>query len=212
MKLFPFSFAICLGLSLSFVDPSRAQDAFRQSRSPTLNVITPLGSEGPNYKFAPSNGWECPTPSLSVGGYGSGGNDWSDDFGTYNSAGSGVNNYGIAIGLRVPFGGEYSRYCKDYAKSLADKERTQLEGVRRNDQIGLLQQCYWLSSNNINTDQPAFKTGGPFSSLEPCTTYKFRPAQGGANKPAAQNAEMLTNPPLTIITPNPPSNLILERR
>jgi hypothetical protein len=211
MKHLHFSFAICLGLALSLVDSSQAQEVFRQSRSPTINAITPLGSDGPNYKFAPSNGWECPTPSLSVGGYWSGGNDWANDFTSYNSAGSGVNNYGMAIGLRIPFGGEYSKYCKDYAKSLADKESTQLEAIRRNDQIGLLQQCYWLSTNNINIDQPAFLPGGPFSSLEPCTTYKFRPAQGGSNMPEPAKG-MPTSPPLTIIVPNPPSNLILERR
>ncbi|MCA2666058.1 MAG: hypothetical protein ACOVOV_14650 [Dolichospermum sp.] len=211
LKCFLLPFSIPLGLGIIFSYPSDAQVA-NYGRSPSLNILTtPGGTGASSYSFAPSNGWTCPTPGLSIGAYGGGGNDWSNDFTTHNSAGSGINNYGIAAGITVPFGGDFSKYCNDYAKSVAERTRMEMEAVRRNNQLTLLTQCYWLFQNRINTDQPAFKDNGAFSSLSACGSYDPQSIQGGENTSTPQRLES-PKPPVTEIIPQPASNLIIQQK
>jgi hypothetical protein len=66
-----------------------------------------------------------------------GGNDWSNDFTTHNSAGSGINNYGIAAGITVPLEEISQSHCNDYAKSVAERTWMEMEAVRRNNQLTL---------------------------------------------------------------------------
>jgi hypothetical protein len=220
LKYFLLPFSIPLGLGVIFSYPSDAQVA-NYGRSPSLNILTtPGGTGASSYSFAPTNGWTCPTPGFSVGAYGGAGNDWSNDFTTYNSSGSGINNYGIAAGITIPFGGDFSEYCSDYAKSTAERARMEAEAVRRNNQLTLLTQCYWLVENKINTDQPAFKDkDGAFSSLSACDSYDFKSVQGGENtsgtdpqKVEPTPAPLKNQPPVTIIIPQPASNVILQQQ
>jgi hypothetical protein len=209
MKSISGTTLLYIGLGLSLIGPSTAREVqafFPENRSPAITAVS--GSSMQTYTFSDNNGWICPTPSLSVGGFGSGGNDWANDFTNYASAGSGISNYGAGVGLTIPFGGQYSKNCNDYAKSLANRARIQSEEVLRNSQLTLLQQCYWLLSNQINLEQDAFTEKGPFSSLQSCKGYLAKPAQGGGN-PSITPPDA---PPLSIIPKPSPSNLILQNQ
>lgn len=218
LKYFLLPLSIPLGLGIIFSYPSDAQVA-NYGRSPSLNILTtPGGTGASSYSFAPTNGWSCPTPGFSIGAYGGAGNDWSNDFTTYNSSGSGINNYGVAAGITVPLGGDFSEYCNDYAKSIKERALLEAEAVRRNNQLTLLTQCYWLVQNKINTDQSAFKDkDGAFSSLNACNSYDFKPIQGGENTSNTDTSKVeppkleQPDPPVTIIIPQPSSNLILQQ-
>jgi hypothetical protein len=219
LKHFFLSFSFPLGLGLIFSYPINAQVA-NYGRSPTLNILTdPSGNGGSSYLFSPADGLTCPTPGFSIGAYGGAGNDWSNDYTTYNSSGSGINNYGVAAGITVPLGGDFSNYCNDYAKSVADRHKMETEAIRRNSELSLLRQCYWLVQNKINTDQTAFTAeDGAFSSLKACNDYKFKPRQGGTNSSNGDNQQTtetsqdLTPTPMTEITPPPSSSLIIQKQ
>jgi hypothetical protein len=207
LRFFFWHFSFPLGLGLIFTFPSDAQ-VVNYGRSPSLNVLTNPDSELSSYTFSQSNGFTCPSPSFSIGAFGGSGNDWSNDFTANYSSGSGINNFGIAVGVKVPFGGGLSRYCKDYAKSLAENERIKMDAARRNEQLTLLRQCYWLVENKINLDQDIFKSGA-LSSFQACTVYDFKPIQGGDNIPKSPS---LDKPPLSVIPPIPSSNIILQQQ
>jgi hypothetical protein len=174
--------ALSLGVSLAFVYPSTAQaQAIGYGRGPNLNYFTPAVTGD---SFSPSSGINCPTPTFNIGAYGGGGNDWSDNFSpTYASSSAGVNNYGVAAGLRLPLGaGELTRACKDYAKFKSEFERINTENFRRNAQISLFRQCNWLKDNHVDLFQNAFNNP-VFSSLKACSLLNYVPTQGGVNRP-----------------------------
>jgi hypothetical protein len=125
----------------------------------------------------------CPTPTFSVGAYGGGGNDWSDNYIPTNaSSSSGINNYGLAAGLRLPFGAsDLIKFCKEYAKAKAEFERVNTENFKRNAQISLLRQCNWLFVNRINLKQDAFSNSA-FSTLKECSKISFEPTPGIDNR------------------------------
>jgi hypothetical protein len=105
MKSICSSTFLYFGLGLSLISPSTAKEIqafFPEHRSPAITAVS--GDSKQQYIFSESNGWTCPTPSLSIGGFGSGGNDWANDFTSYASAGSGISNYGAGVGLTIPFG------------------------------------------------------------------------------------------------------------
>jgi hypothetical protein len=118
----------------------------------------------------------CPTPSFSVGGFGGYGNDWANantrnqEFTPYTTSSTGVGNYGIAAGLRIPFGHGLSEFCKEYAKAKADFEKTRAENNRRNAALVLVTQCDWLRRYSFNLDSSAFDQE-EFSSLKPCRKF-----------------------------------------
>jgi hypothetical protein len=175
-------------------------------RSPALNGVTPFSADLPSYTFAINNGVGCPTPSFAIGFYGGSGNDWANDYSTYDSVSSGINNFGGAVGLRIPLGGkEYSKYCREYAKSLADKTSDDMLAQRRNYQLSLLQQCHWLKLNLVNLDQPAFMKDGIFSELSVCEGYSAKQAPGVRGDPEK------FEPPKADIPQLPPSNLVFPR-
>lgn len=207
MKHIHASFLVPLGLSLLSAHPSVAQQVSNYGRSPSINVLTTPSVDASVYKYGPQNGFDCPTTSFSFGGFGAGGNDWSNDFTTNGSSGSGINNYGIAAGLRVPLGGESAKNCKEYSKTLLERARIETDGARRNDQIKLLTQCHWLFVNEINTNQASFldEKNGAFSSLNVCNSFSFK--KPGPNNADGQKVRKmrtpkeLTEPPLS---PKPP--------
>lgn len=205
-------FTFSLGIGLLFAHPSDAQEVINFGRSPSLNVLTSPTRDTSQFGFSPSNGVTCPTTSFSFGAFGAFGNDNSNDFTNDLSVGSDIDNFGVAAGISVPLGGRFSKYCKDYAKSLAEQQAAQKETFLRTQQITLLQQCHWLVVNRINTDQPAFEESGPFSSLRSCNDYDITPIQGGDN-PAPPAGKILDNDnaPPTQDLPQVPANLILQQ-
>jgi len=213
VKISNGSYLLLFSLGIAWASPGLAQTAptvvLRESRGPGITPIAAAELSGANssYIFSESNGWTCPTPSISIGGFGSGGNDWANDYTSYASAGSGISNFGAGVGLSIPLGGQYGKNCNDYAKSLAAKARAQSDQAQRNNQLILLDQCYWLLRNRINLDQPAFADGGAFSSLQPCKAYSVKMAQGGGNPLGLDK-----DPPLSNIPAPPPSNLSLRDR
>ena len=231
MKFITSSCFLSLGIGLALITPVLAEEVpavvLRQSRGPGITAIAAPGGEG-KYIFSENNGWTCPTPSLSIGGFGSGGNDWANDFTSYASAGSGISNFGAGVGLTIPLGMKYRKSCYDFAKSLAAKAHAQSEEVQRNNQLTLLRQCYWLLRYRINLEQPAFAEGGAFSSLQSCKTYTPEMVQGGSNNSGnssnnsgnssnnsgnrVNTAIPELNPPLSEIAPPPASNQILRDR
>ena len=224
MKFITSSCFLSLGIGLALITPVLAEEVpavvLRQSRGPGITAIAAPGGEG-KYIFSENNGWTCPTPSLSIGGFGSGGNDWANDFTSYASAGSGISNFGAGVGLTIPLGMKYRKSCYDFAKSLAAKAHAQSEEVQRNNQLTLLRQCYWLLRYRINLEQPAFAEGGAFSSLQSCKTYTPEMVQGGSNNSgnSSNNSGNRVNtaipvliPPLSEIAPPPASNQILLGR
>jgi len=221
MKLITSSYFLSLGIGLALITPVLAEEVpavvLRQSRGPGITAIAAPGGEGKGYTFSESNGWSCPTPSLSIGGFGSGGNDWANDFTSYASAGSGISNFGAGVGLTIPLGMKYGKSCYDYAKSLAAKANAQSEQGQRNNQLILLKQCYYLFTMRVNFEQPAFDEGGAFSSLKACRSYNPQMVEGGSN-PGNNNSDNRVNevipelnPPLSNIPPPPASNVILLR-
>jgi hypothetical protein len=195
------SFPLSLGLLL--ISPSYAQvtrPTPNYGRGPALEVLSSPGVAGESHGFSPANGVNCPTPVFSAGGFGAGGNDWANDYSTYDSSGSGINNFGIAAGVRIPFGGELSRYCKSYAKSFSEKMRLEMEQARRTNQVALLRDCYWLLQNKINPDQPLFKDDKAFSSLNVCNDLDYLPLQSAKPLPGS---DARSEPKMMELTPPP---------
>lgn len=58
-----------------------------------------------------------------------------------------INSFGAGVGLNIPLGGHYAKMCNEYAKSLANKAKALADQAVRNDQLKLLEQCYWLAKN-----------------------------------------------------------------
>ena len=197
--------SVPLGLSFFLAYPSAAQEQVNFGRSPSINVLATPNIDKNDFIFSPQNGFTCPTTSLSFGGFGTGGNDWANDFTSYASAGSGISNFGAGVGLTIPLGMKYRKSCYDYAKSLAAKANAQSEEAQRNNQLTLLRQCYWLLRYRINLEQPAFAEGGAFSSLQSCKTYTVEMVQGGSNNSGnkVNTAIPELDPPLSKLAPPP---------
>ena len=187
--------------ALAQVNPIPPRD---YGRGPDLNVLTSPSLNGSTYSFSPGNGVGCPHTEFVVGGFGAAGNDWANDYSSYYSSGSGINNYGIAAGVRIPMAGEYAKYCRDYAKSLADKLRSDSEQARRSDQISLLQACYWLLANRINYTQAAFLKG-QFSSLAACNELDFTPLASDRPLSEAPKSSGMMLSPAPALPPQQPA-------
>jgi len=203
---------LCLPLILH----SNSAQAQVYGRGPSLGFYNPgaIGAES----FQPSSGVTCPTPSFMVGGYGAGGNDWSDNYvPNYASSSAGINNYGIAAGLRVPLGaGELTRSCRKFAEARAELEHLNTQNFRRNSQIALFRQCNWLADNLVKMDQKGFNNPA-FSSLKACAELDYEPAQGIINrggKPVQGNSSLGSKengPPESQVLITTPPTLQIER-
>lgn len=151
--------------------PELGRPSFAQSllgNGPQLqNFSTP--DLGQNYQIDAS--LQCPSTSVSVGGFGGNGNDWAYNVQPYGASSSSINNYGIAAGIRIPLGGYLSDFCKDYARQKSEFVRITTENYRRNSFLANLEQCRWLDSQGIelkdgNTENPA-EGGGMGMALQP---------------------------------------------
>lgn len=214
--------SVPLGLSFILAHPSAAQEQVNFGRSPSINVLTTPSIDKNDFIFSAPSGFTCPTPSLSFGGFGTGGNDWSNEYSTNRSAGSGINNFGIAAGIRVPLAGSSAQNCKEYSEVLLEKARVELEGARRSDQVALLQQCHWLLVNEINiqANKGAFSIDrlgkeGAFSSLNACISFRWlRPgpdSQDGQKVKESRKDNSLTTPPPSPATPQIPTSIQFNR-
>jgi len=140
--------------------------------SPTLLAVPDLGNGTQDYRIDATS--ECPVPSIAITGYGGEGNNSAEAYtggnrrdNPYGSASTGVTNYGIAAGLRIPIGGRLSEFCKDYAKAKADFQRTRAINKERDSQMLLIQQCDFLVRYNWDLNNPGFEDKA-FSHLLPC--------------------------------------------
>ena len=204
--------SVPLGLSFILAHPVAAQEQVNFGRSPSFNVLAIPSSDRNEFGFSPSTGFTCPTTSLSIGGFGTGGNDWSTEYSTDRSAGSGINNFGIAAGIRVPLAGSSAQNCKEYSKVLLERARIELEGARRNAQIDFLEKCHWLFVNEFNfkANSDAFsvdKSGknGDFSSLNACTSFKWKTpsSSDGLRAEEMRKNNSLTPVPRSPVPPTP---------
>lgn len=210
-----------LGLIFLLINPSYAQvirPTPNYGRGPNLNVLDSPGLSGESVGFSPNSGVSCPTPVFSAGGFGAGGNDWANDYSTFNSSGSGINNFGVAAGVRVPFGGELARYCKSYAKSFSEKMRIEMEQARRASQVALLRDCFWLLQNRINPNQRLFKDDKVSLSLNACNDIDYMPTKSGVSlsgMDTGKEPKMMELTPLPVgpaPEPKPELQLLLPTR
>jgi len=153
-----------LGVLLGFAAPSLAQQQLVYGRGPALASPVLPATEG---FYSLETGIDCPTPTFNVGGFGAGGNDWANNDVPYASSNTGINNYGVAAGIRIPFGGDLRRFCSDFAKAKVSFERTRVESQLRDAQVTLLRQCMWLKDVGIDLHQQAFQDPD-FLALLPC--------------------------------------------
>ena len=187
-------------------------------RGPTITPLVTPGIPESSFVFSPNSGVTCPTVTFSVGGFGVGGNDWASEYTDYNSASAGANNYGVSAGLKIPFGGELAKFCKQYAKAFAEQRLIEKEGALRNNQIKLLTQCEWLLENKINPDQAIFKKGGAFESLGVCIDYNPARLPGPIivdklpDQPPSRTSPQLPSPPLAPESVAPPVQLFQQIR
>jgi hypothetical protein len=197
---------MAVGLFLIFSDQVHAQNIQpNYGRGPAISPLGIIAPETPAYGFAINNGVNCPTSTFSVGGFSSTGRDWADDYQVNSSASTGLANFGLAAGIRVPIGGRiYSEYCKSYAKSLSEKTANDMLAERRNYQLGLLRQCNYLSYYGVNLEQKLFEKGNAFEDLGVCRDYNpFVQGSVGTGP--------ILDPPQTEVKPIPEGSQILQR-
>lgn len=139
--------------------------------SPSLLAVPSLG-DSQEYRIDAAS--TCPVASFSIGGYGGEGNTWGQAYSggnrrdnPYLSAYNGLGNYGMAAGLRIPFGGKLSEFCKEYAKAKADFQKVRVINKERDSQMLLIQQCDFLIKYKWDLNDPGFEDSA-FSHLRPC--------------------------------------------
>jgi hypothetical protein len=131
--------------------------------------VIPAISPADSPVFSPDVGINCPTPSLTVAGYGSNADNWAN-YPESADARSGIGNFGVVAGVSVPFGGSLSRYCKDYAAGLLRRQEADAVSRRINNQVGLVNSCIALK-DRVDFSNAAFDTP-EFESLRDCRVLK----------------------------------------
>ena len=182
---------------------------------PNLQAVPSVGEFG-NYQLDANT--FCPTPSFSLGAFGGYGNDWANakantdsEFAPYANSSTGIGNYGVAAGLRVPFGHGLSEFCRDYAKAKADFEKTRAENNRRNSALSLVQQCDWMRRFSIDPMSKAFDAE-EFSSLKPCRKFIGARDVGGQSSGGAAIPDNFQAPMTPTERFSPETPVIIEQR
>ncbi len=164
-----FTLHMCLPLTLCLgsAAPGMAQ-SYTYGRAAGLNINPAIPNLNNNYKIDTTV--DCPSPSFSIGGFVGTGNDRATLNEPYLLNSSNNNQYGVALGISVPFGGNLSQFCKDFATGRLERQRLDNENSHRNAQLVLIEQCYWLKTNGFLNDenQESFKKIAEFASLSPC--------------------------------------------
>jgi hypothetical protein len=177
MRLLSVVYLATLTPTLLVAQPSAAQVVY--GSGPSLLQVPSISAER---SFQLDSSVDCPTSSLRLGAFGGAGNDWANANNSQNpyaTSSSGINNYGLSASISIPFGSSLSEFCKEYAKSKSEFERLRTENFRRDAQLSLLQQCFWLKSQGFlipnNFDLPEF------SSLKVCKSKDLQLTRIGAD-------------------------------
>jgi hypothetical protein len=146
--------------------------SFAQSFVPTPGAISPTTGGTSNYKL--QSEVECPTSTINITGYGGNINGWADNhYSPYASTSGGLGNYGVAMGLSIPLGGNLSDFCENYAKNKDMFERTRTQNLLLNSQFTLFKNCQYFSDLGYQLDGEPFKNAvsetGPLSAYKECT-------------------------------------------
>ena len=131
--------------------------------------VIPAISPADSPVFSPDVGINCPTPSLTIAGFGSNADNWAT-YPTSADARSGIGNFGAVAGVSFPFGGSLSRYCKDYAAGLLRRQEADAFSRKINNQVGLVNNCLALR-DRVDFSDAAFDTP-EFESLKDCRALK----------------------------------------
>jgi hypothetical protein len=136
----------------------------------TLSVLFGLGRPGlaepPAFSHGPTVGTyavpdmkesykidsnvDCPTASLTLGGYTGNGNDWANSYAPYDgSFSSSAYHYGLAAGIRIPLNSPLADFCKEYALRKSQFAKISTENYQRNSFLTNLEQCRWLNDQGI---------------------------------------------------------------
>ena len=154
---------LCLGSAT----PSMAQV---YGRAASLNITPSIPANINNGAYQIGDPVGCPSPSFSIGGFLGTGNDRASINDPYALSTSNINQYGVAAGISVPFGSSLGQFCEEFASGRLERQKIENENGRRNAQIVLITQCYWLKQNGFLTEenQKSFKQVSEFASLSPC--------------------------------------------
>lgn len=128
--------------------------------------------------YSPEAGVSCPTPAISLAGYGANVGRWADLSGA-SGASSGIDDYGVVAGISIPLGNSLASYCRDYAKQLLQQQQEDLASRQINNQALLVSKCLALSGS-VDFNSKAFD-GPEFASLRDC-----RLLQGSLRTPVGQ--------------------------
>lgn len=123
----------------------------------------------PAQGFQLDSGVTCPTTSFSVTGFGGTANDFANaNLDRNASSNSGANNYGMAVSLNIPLGGQLAIYCTDFAALRTEDLRKRVQINESRYQSQLVQQCYYLVSIYVDFNNEYYDEDGPGAALFPC--------------------------------------------
>lgn len=159
-SLWRFSVTASLPLALGLLSTSTsvAQETPQPffSNGPGASTATPQFYI-PQQTFQIDSGVTCPTPSLNVTGFAGTANDFANTSSVLRaSSNSGLNNYGVTVGINIPLGGDLSKFCRDYAASRTTFERRRVENQSINAQVNLIEQCQLLYDMGFRFDNKTF--------------------------------------------------------
>lgn len=163
---FAVTASLPLVLGLVSTSASMAQPVFGRGNGASNFTPTFL----PNSEtFGLDPGVRCPTPSFNMTGFAGTANDFANASSDLRaSSNSGLNNYGVTVGINVPFGGKLGDFCKDFAASRTAFERKRVEIQQINAQLALIQRCITLDQMGFDFDNEAFYNNEQFAALHPC--------------------------------------------
>lgn len=141
-------------------------------------------------------GVNCPSPRLSIGGFVGTGNDRASINDPYALSTSNINQYGVAAGISVPFGTSLGQFCEEYATGRLELQKIENENSRRNAQLVLITQCYWLKTNGfLSENAEQFEKTPEFSSLSVCSKIDLTRGSASVVNPLTEPPKADTPPP-----------------
>lgn len=186
-----FPLALCLGTTDVGVTQNVTSSGYLQN-----NHSSPVFLNNPQYGIDSSV--TCPTPSFHVTSFGG----WTD--GSSNNAirnggsidlNGNVNDYGVAVGLNIPFGGSLGTYCKDYAVKRLIQAEQEIKFNQYRYDSNLFNACISFKEREVDFSNPAFSEGGQFEMFGACRDVSSA-IQGDLQnlKPVNVETEIKPNP------------------
>ena len=179
-----------------------------QSFVPTPASIQP--TIGDTSRYTLDTGVICPTSSINVTGYGGNINGWADNhYSPYTSTSGGLGNYGVAMGLNIPLGGNLGDFCENYAKNKDIFERTRTQNQLLNSQFTLFKNCQYFRDLGYKLDGDIFKEAvsetGPLSAYKECVNIaKFLDPASRPNPTVFPSSKPPSPEPASTAPMNPP--------